>query len=953
MGKQYTGRCAGRRLWRSRLLLLATVSVGALTVAAGGPAGSARADDVDIATGTNNGINLDFFSGATVKVFPGVTVTDTTFTINCSTFSSLCATNQAWTLTNQGTIGPANFGDGVHFTAGGAVVNSGSIDGGNGIWIVGGTSASVDNQLGANIHGTTGAIVIGTFANPVPGMVTNAGTITSDGQAVGLTGGTVINLATGVIIGHGGSNAVSLVLGASRTVINSGYIQSNDSGFGTGVAVQNGTITNNATGQILGAYNAIWANGSNATSITNAGLLEASKAQGSGSAIEVDGGGTIVNSGIIRSNTSNSTTTDSGINFTGAGSITNSGTIESLSGGLALRFNGAATHTLNLDTGSILGGNARGGTGTDNLVLLGTGTEAISKFLAFEMLSMQGSDWTLTDNGIFTTSATVQGGILRVNGQLTSPAVTVQSAGTLAGTGTVVGTVTNNGNIAPGNSIGTLNITGNYTQATGSTYTVEVNTAPASDLILITGAATIQSGATVSVLAAPGFYALGTRYTILNATLGVTGTYSTLRDNAPFVDFVLNYDANNVFLDVLRSSALFSDIAQTPNQKATAGALQNFAAGNPIFDALVMLDTPTALHAFDLLSGEIHASARGVMLDQSHFVRDAIIGRLLQFPGSVSAPFAPGIAAITIGAADDDLPAGVLAYAGGARLPVGPAMPASRVMTAWAQAFGNWGRTNGDGNAATFKSTTGGFITGIDATFKQSWRFGLAGGYQSTSLDVADRGSSARIETYHLAAYGGMQRGSFGTRFGAAYSWNRLASARQIAFPGFTDATSANYAARTAQVFGEAGYGTHWGATAVEPFAGLAYVNLHTDGFTESGGPAALTAASGGDSATFSTLGMRASHMFALDAVKLTARGTLGWRHAFGNLTPTSSFAFSGGNGVPFAIAGVPITSNVLLAEAGVDAELTQAVTAGISYSGQFASSKQEHAVKGRLSARF
>ncbi|WP_349236888.1 autotransporter domain-containing protein [Bosea sp. Tri-54] len=30
---------------------------------------------------------------------------------------------------------------------------------------------------------------------------------------------------------------------------------------------------------------------------------------------------------------------------------------------------------------------------------------------------------------------------------------------------------------------------------------------------------------------------------------------------------------------------------------------------------------------------------------------------------------------------------------------------------------------------------------------------------------------------------------------------------------------------------------------ALEPFAGLAYVNLHTDGLTETGGAAALTAA--------------------------------------------------------------------------------------------------------------
>ncbi len=131
-------------------------------------------------------------------------------------------------------------------------------------------------------------------------MVTNAGMITSDGQVIGISGdGTVINFATGSIIGHDQHNAVSMILGTSHIVTNSGLIQSNDAGYGTGVALDNGTVTNNAGGRILGAYNAIWANGSGATSITNHGYLEASKAQSGGSAIQFDAGGSLTNDGTI------------------------------------------------------------------------------------------------------------------------------------------------------------------------------------------------------------------------------------------------------------------------------------------------------------------------------------------------------------------------------------------------------------------------------------------------------------------------------------------------------------------------------------------------------------------------------------------------------------------------------------------------------------------------------
>ena len=406
---------------------------------------ASHADDVNITTNTNNGINLDGYVGTTVGVSPGVAVTNTTATLTCSSFASLCATTHAWTLTNQGTIGPGNSGDGVKFKAGGSVINMGAIDGGNlgnGIWVEG-APGTVDNRAGATIHGTNGGVVF-KIGGPA-GTVTNAGTITAEslGAAVSLGGGGIFtNLAGGVVQSHGGSNAVSIILGTSRTVINSGLIKSNDSGFATGVAIQNGVLTNNAGGQILGAYNGVWANGSSATSITNAGLIEASKAQGGGSAIEVDGGGTVVNSGTIRSLTSNGATTDAGISFTGAGTITNSGTIASATGGLAIRFKGSATHNLTLDTGSILGGNVQGGTGTDSLTLQGTSTESVAKFLSFENLSMQGSDWTLTGNGTFATATTVQAGILRVNGQLTSPSVAVASGGTLTGAGTIVGAVT-------------------------------------------------------------------------------------------------------------------------------------------------------------------------------------------------------------------------------------------------------------------------------------------------------------------------------------------------------------------------------------------------------------------------------------------------------------------------------------------------------------------------------
>ena len=62
----------------------------------------------------------------------------------------------------------------------------------------------------------------------------------------------------------------------------------------------------------------------------------------------------------------------------------------------------------------------------------------------------------------------------------------MNNIGVLGGNGTFVGTVTNNGIVAPGNSIGTLNVVGSYTQAAGSTYQVETNVAGQADRINVT-----------------------------------------------------------------------------------------------------------------------------------------------------------------------------------------------------------------------------------------------------------------------------------------------------------------------------------------------------------------------------------------------------------------------------------------------------------------------------------
>ena len=122
-----------------------------------------------------------------------------------------------------------------------------------------------------------------------------------------------------------------------------------------------------------------------------------------------------------------------------------------------------------------------------------------------------------------------------MNGNLGSSAVTVQTGGILGGTGTVGSTVVQaGGRVAPGTLIGTLVVNGDFTQATGSFYDVELDSLGQSDLIDVSDRATLESGTTLTVtkLDAPRL-ALGMRYTVLTADGGVTGSIRRVRAPRP------------------------------------------------------------------------------------------------------------------------------------------------------------------------------------------------------------------------------------------------------------------------------------------------------------------------------------------------------------------------------------------------------------------------------------
>jgi len=808
----------------------------------------------------------------------------------------------------------------IQFWNGTTTTADGSIHGGDGTWSAGPTTNWTDAAgTAASAWGSKFAV-----------FQTNPGDVTVDASP-GAVSATAMQF-----IGQGWN-----VSGAPITLDGAGGSTSVRVGNGTLASASDfTTVASELTGNsrlVKNDFGTLILTGSNSytggTTVA-AGTLQIGNGGTSGSIA-----GDVLNDAVLAFNRSDATTF--------GGQISGSGAVQLVSGDLTFIAGNSYTGGTGLAAGSTLRIGNGGATGSIAGPIANAGTLVFNRSGNLAFAGVIGGSGAIRQVGLGTTgltgdssgfagTTTVENGILAVNGRL-GGTLDVWAGGRLQGAGTV-GDVSVTGVIAPGNSIGTLNV-GNIVFNSGSTYEVEVDATGQSDLVRASGTATIDGG-TVRVLAGAGIYRPQTDYLIVTATggiAGVPGRFDGVTSNLAFLDPSLSYDANNVWLRMTRNGMAFQNVGITPNQIAAGGGVESLGPGNPVHDAVLGLSAPQARYAFDQLSGEIHVSARTAMLEDSRFLRDAVNDRIRAAFDGAGASSAP-----------------VLAYGpGDAPMLVSPdhAGPAF-----WSQAFGSWGHWNSDGNAARLDRSTGGFFIGVDAPVFDTWRFGAVAGYGHSQLGVTDRNSSGSSDDYHVGLYGGttwkVSGGDLAFRTGAAYTWHGVSTSRTVSFPGFADSLRGDYQAGTAQMFGELAYGFRAGSFAFEPFANLAYVSLHTDGFTERGNAAALASGPADNDATFATLGLRASTRFDLGRTAVTLKGMVGWRHTFGNVTPNAAMRFAGG-GNAFNIGGVPIARDVAVIEAGLDFALSPTATLGVSYVGQFGSGVSDQSARARFNMKF
>ena len=432
-------------------------------------------------------------------------------------------------------------------------------------------------------------------------------------------------------------------------------------------------------------------------------------------------------------------------------------------------------------------------------------------------------------------------------------------------------------------------------QSAGGTYQVEVNAAGQNDRINVSGApgtATINGG-TVQVLAQPGNYGRSTTYTILNATGGVTGTYTSVTSNFAFLTPSLAYDANNVFLTLALQQNAFSFGGNTPNQKAVGAALDtSFANASGDFaivlDAIAGLSTVQGPIALDAISGQPWADFGTMNVNNSALFMNALGQHMANARTGSGAGQRQALAQaceVTACAALSHGACGRLLWVG-------------------------LGSVLGDGNASTLTYNFGGGAAGVDYRLDPSFLVGIGAGYTHGTQWLNSFMGQGWSDSVSVAAYVSFTQAGFYADALAGYAYFNNQLQRQISIPGLQQRT-ANGSTGANQFLGQVETGYKLGVYApamatVTPFGRLQVSSTTQNAFSEWGANSlSLNVAQQTTNSLRTVVGAEFGGAVPLEeGHKLDLALRLGWQHEFAYTGRPITASFSGASTASFTVYG-------------------------------------------------
>lgn len=488
---------------------------------------------------TERGTNV--VSGAALQIEGGIAVGAEALTLNGTGIANDGALRNISGNNSYG--GPITLGSVVRINSDTGVLTLGTITGaaqdltlgGAGEIVVTGVLGITSGRLTKDGSGTAILSATNTYTGAT---IINAGTLQAGAAAGGRAFGTLSAVTLADVAGAtlnldsfdqtigslsgGGATGGNVVLGSGTLTMGGSDTSTTFGGAisGTGALVKIGAGTQTLTG----------ANGYTGGTTISAGTLQIGDGGTTGSIV-----GDVANDSILAFNRSDAHIFDGQIS--GSGGIRQTGTgVTALTGANSYTGGTTITHgTLQIGnggtTGSILGDVANAGTLAFNRSDAYTFGGLITGIGAIRQIG-SGMTTLTADNSGFAGTTSVEAGTLAVNGRLCGD-MNVRAGGRLQGIGSVC-TTDNAGVVAPGNSIGTLTVVGNYT---GNGGLLEIETALGSDSsptdrLVVTGST--AGDTTVRVINLGGLGAPTVEGIKIVDVAGVSGGTFTLRGDYNF-----------------------------------------------------------------------------------------------------------------------------------------------------------------------------------------------------------------------------------------------------------------------------------------------------------------------------------------------------------------------------------------------------------------------------------
>ena len=823
---------------------------------------------------------------------------------------------------------------------------------------------------------TTGSIVTGADTNSDP---------TDDGYEIGDMygvridddGGSVHNYGTGII--RGGKHGITVDKDATNaSVINEeGGVITGLNGSGVGSDAKNTKTTVTNYGTITGTYNDAYDFGDGdgvdidyEAVINNYGTIQALGSKGtkpgeanpSTSEGIAAGGGTIVNGDATHTDAL-ITGANNGllIDDSNAGDafyatqVTNYGTIRGLDG-YAIKLVGSWDDTVT-NYGTISGT-------SDTSVLLGGGNDTFNMYggsVAGTVDAGAGSADTLNidienspaspfllGNSRFTgfEVTNIVNGVVALSDDYSS-ATSFTNAGSFSSTGAVTTSAfVNNGELYPGtvssagsaSSIGTLAVTGDFTQGSAGTFLVGFSGSTGS-FLKVSGAASLDGTITVGDLGT-GFRADLT-YTVLSATGGVSGTFASVENDltSDLLEPVVTYNAGNVILGFDRTSVTYASLAGTPKSATLASVLDTIeASGTTNPDMLAVLGQLASYSGSDISAALDQvapdtSNASGITMQQlTSLFQGNVFGHL----GSVRAAWTGNGEATQLASSgmDGDLTASLIGA---------PSYRAGTSAGFWGRGFGSFGDVASDsGTSNGFSYRGGGFQGGYDMALGDTSSLGLSLGYARTDFSPDRVGSDGSSDSVIVGAYGTTLAGPVDLSGQISLAFNSFKTDRLVNL-GTPVSAHSDYDGLAVGGSLEAGYAMTMGKAVIRPVAGLDATHLHTDSYTETGaGGYNLAIDANNDFQLRSTLGVQATGTLEpgfLGKVQPTA--DIRWGYDIRQADKGVTAAFAGAPASTFTLETNSQARNALLASFGAEAFVGEPLRIGIQASGDFRSGSE------------